>query len=79
MAKAKVEKALKDVRNTTTMVKKFVELIKVESSIEELDSYLKAFHDTYSQYPYYHDVKESILAKVEALGVDVDHINDMLS
>jgi hypothetical protein len=78
MAKEKIENALKNERNTTAMVKKFVDVLKTESSSEEIDNYLQAFHDCYSKYPYYADVKESILTKVEALGMDTDHVNEVL-
>ena len=79
MAKEKIEVALKNVRNTTTMVKKFLDILKAQQNSEEIDNYLQAFHDSYSSYPYYPDVKESIITKVEALGMDTDHVNEILS
>jgi len=78
MAKKKIQDALKDVRNTTTMIKKFVDLLKTEENIEEVDKCLEAFHALYNKNPYYDDVRDSILTKVEALGMDADHVSEIL-
>ncbi len=82
MVKKKIESelkgALKGVRNTTTMVNNFLDLLKKQEGNEEINSCLQAFHDTYSKYPCYQDVKESIVTKVEVLGIDADHVNEIL-
>ena len=75
----KIENTLKDVRNTTTMVKKFLILIQKDMSQEQdIKSDFEAFKALYSDQPYYKDVKDSILEQVEMIGIDASEVESYL-
>lgn len=75
--KQRIKEELKDVRDTTTMVKKFVYLLSL-CGPQNVDSYLLGFKELYSKAPYYQDVKHSIIDKVELVGIDVYHAEHFL-
>jgi hypothetical protein len=78
MAKEKnLKKALEGVRNTTVLIEKFIKFIKDQPE-SNIDSSIIEFKKLYESKPFYDDIKNPILSEVEALGMDVDHINDLL-
>lgn len=77
MAKEKIQTKLKNVSNTTQMVRNFINLVKDNST--NAKEYFIDFKALYSEKPYYAHVKESILEEVELIGMDVNDVNDFLS
>ena len=79
MAKKKIQDALKDVRNTTKLVSKFVKLLQpIQADENEVNEFLDAFKTIYNGAPYYTDVKESIIEEIGILGMDTDNASDHL-
>ena len=75
MAKAKnLQEALKGVRNTTVLVEKFIKFVKDHQT----DETFVEFKELYENKPFYNDIKNPIISEVEALGMDADHISDLL-
>ena len=79
-AQEKIENALKDTRNTITMVKKFLILIQKDIlQDQDIKSDFEAFKELYSDQPYYKDVKDSILEQVEMIGIDASEVESYLA
>lgn len=75
MAKGKsLKETLEGARNTTVLIEKFIKFVK-DHQVDE--TFIK-FKELYESKPFYDDIKNPILSEVEALGMDVDHINDLL-
>ena len=78
MAKEKnLKKALEGARNTTVLIEKFIKFIKDQPE-SNIDSSITEFKNLYHEKSFYNDIKNPILSEVEALGLDADHINDLL-
>ncbi len=77
-AQAKLKKLLKGVKDICNVVQILVDLIYEEPDRQEIDRYLQAFKASYSYYSFYPDMTKTILSQVELLGMDFDHIKDML-
>ena len=74
-----IQDILKNVPDTTTMVKKFISFLEAKNKETiNIDLYLESFKTLYNERPYYDDVKESILTKIEILGMDAGHAEEML-
>ena len=71
-----IKDKLKDVHDTTTMVKRFASLLKAHET--DTTDYLRAFKASYGEYHYYSKVKEAITTEMEVLGMDTDHVSDIL-
>jgi hypothetical protein len=75
MSKGKnLKQALEGARNTTVLIEKFIKFVKDH----QVDETFIEFKNIYGNKPFYDDIKNPILSEVEAMGMDVDHINDLL-
>jgi hypothetical protein len=75
MSKGKnLKQTLEGARNTTVLIEKFIKFVKDH----QVDETFVEFKKLYESKPFYDDIKNPILSEVEALGMDVDHINDLL-
>ena len=80
MAKDRIQKEVSSARNTTTMVNKFLGLVQTAASENEAsaDEFFKSFKELYGHKPYYNDIKSSILEEMDLIGMDVQHIDELL-
>ncbi len=78
MSKEKdILETLKNVEDTATMIRKFLNLIKNHAS--QSTDYLIAFKNIYSDQAYYHHVKESILDQIDIISIDAEVAEQLLS
>lgn len=77
-AKKHLVTQLSDVRDTTTLVKKFLFQLSTCNDLEKVDALLFGFKEIYSNTPYYQDVKHSILREVEFIGINPYHAEECL-
>lgn len=75
--KSKIQNALKEVRNTTVLVDKFIRFVKSQPKTE-INNCFSEFKSLYQNKPFYEDIKDPILSEVEALGMDADNISELL-
>jgi hypothetical protein len=67
-----IETALKNVHDTTTMVKSFVKLL-AKHEADGIDDYLKEFKTLYGEYHYYDKIQNAIITEMEIIGMDSEY------
>jgi hypothetical protein len=71
--KQEIEIALKNVHDTTTIVKKFAKLLEKHES-DGIEDYLREFKTLYGEYHYYNKVHDAIITETEMLGMDSEYV-----